>query len=300
MCDFRGGGEAGPGPRPPRALFDSLVGAESPLRGIAPHRPRLLVRSGRGAVQRRGMSQPVEVGRRPGREGRALVAVPVVWIVAVTVVDVLAPPHPPRPAARGRSRADPVVRRPPDGGRGGRPRGGRPDGHRRGPRPRRTLLRQPRGPDHRPDPGRRQPRRLLRPARAPGEGTRQVRYVSEAAQRVVLPRSRVGPARCAPPPAPGRRGRGADRRGPVRGRAHRLRHPADHRRRTGQGHARRPRRRPAARRVPRHRPPPGRPARTGLRPRPQRPVGPGVARRGRGHLDDDAMLVVGRTATPPT
>ncbi|MFE1150610.1 PP2C family protein-serine/threonine phosphatase [Streptomyces albidoflavus] len=39
------------------------------------------------------MSQPVEGGRRPGREGRALVAVPVVWIAAVTVVDVLAPPH---------------------------------------------------------------------------------------------------------------------------------------------------------------------------------------------------------------
>ncbi|MFE7503120.1 PP2C family protein-serine/threonine phosphatase [Streptomyces albidoflavus] len=39
------------------------------------------------------MSQPVEGGRRPGREGRALVVVPVVWIVAVTVVDVLAPPH---------------------------------------------------------------------------------------------------------------------------------------------------------------------------------------------------------------
>ncbi|MET8619188.1 PP2C family protein-serine/threonine phosphatase [Streptomyces albidoflavus] len=39
------------------------------------------------------MSQPVEGARRPGREGRALVVVPVVWIVAVTVVDVLAPPH---------------------------------------------------------------------------------------------------------------------------------------------------------------------------------------------------------------
>ncbi|MFF9730999.1 PP2C family protein-serine/threonine phosphatase [Streptomyces albidoflavus] len=39
------------------------------------------------------MSQPVEGGRRLGREGRALVVVPVVWIVAVTVVDVLAPPH---------------------------------------------------------------------------------------------------------------------------------------------------------------------------------------------------------------
>ncbi|MEU6108815.1 PP2C family protein-serine/threonine phosphatase [Streptomyces albidoflavus] len=39
------------------------------------------------------MSQPAEGGRRPVREGRALVAVPIVWIVAVTVVDVLAPPH---------------------------------------------------------------------------------------------------------------------------------------------------------------------------------------------------------------
>lgn len=69
MCDYRGGSEAGPGPRLPRPLFDSLVGAESPLRGIAPDRPPLLL-----------------------RRGPAL-AVPVAWIFAVTVVDVLALPH---------------------------------------------------------------------------------------------------------------------------------------------------------------------------------------------------------------
>ncbi|MFD4985192.1 PP2C family protein-serine/threonine phosphatase [Streptomyces sp. NPDC058374] len=39
------------------------------------------------------MSQRLEGHRRPAREGRALVAIPIAWIIAVTVVDVLAPPQ---------------------------------------------------------------------------------------------------------------------------------------------------------------------------------------------------------------
>lgn len=38
------------------------------------------------------MSQPQDGLRRPARAGRALVAIPIAWIVAVSVIDVLAPP----------------------------------------------------------------------------------------------------------------------------------------------------------------------------------------------------------------
>ncbi|MEU9594845.1 PP2C family protein-serine/threonine phosphatase [Streptomyces sp. NPDC048193] len=39
------------------------------------------------------MSQGLDGLRRPDRPGRALVAIPIAWIVAVSVTDVLAPPH---------------------------------------------------------------------------------------------------------------------------------------------------------------------------------------------------------------